>query len=599
MFKDGELSALDYTDNGTLKGDACKENLGETTSSDEGGVNSKDFKTDLRSLVLKFNCTHALVDGFLGVVSKHIPKVNLPKTARTLLKTPSAKVAITTRSNMEYVHLGISAKLEKIVEEVGSLEKLCIGLNIDGVPLFKSSPISAWLILGRVINVPLSRVFPISVAIGPNKPNGRDLSFLDDTVDELKHLIETGLSRGTKLVQVELSFIVCDCPAKSLVKGTKLYSGYNACFDCSLRGTYKHGAMRYLENDHLEHRTDASFRSQGDANHHQIGVISPFCRLPIDMIQSFPVDYMHACLLGVTKKLLKTWFVDSKCAHRVTAAQMKEANERLVILKSQTPKDFARKPRSLTELSMWKATEFRTFLVYTGKIVLLELLDSEKYNHFMCFSVAITILLSTSLAKYHAEYAHILLERFVHACKDIYGDRFMVYNIHSLLHIAKQIKQYGNLQNCSAFPFEDYMQVVKNCTRSGNKPLAQIIKRLQEKEHLPLITSKASNATDIALTTPNNYYLTVDNRLVQLLRTRYTPGVQNTGKNDKTFVCRQYLKPKPYFDNPCTSKLVHIYKIDPDVTCVTHVSQNDLHSKCFYMHSSRGPLLQALCHSVE
>ena len=76
-------------------------------------------------------------------------------------------------------------------------------------------------------------------------------------------------------------------------------------------------------------------------------------------------------------------------------------------------------------------------------------------------------------------YAHGLLEFFVANAKEIYGAQFLVYNMHSLLHLHDQAKLYGNLEYCSAFEFENYMQVIKGMLRHGNNPLAQLTKEFQ------------------------------------------------------------------------------------------------------------------------
>lgn len=58
-------------------------------------------------------------------------------------------------------------------------------------------------------------------------------------------------------------------------------------------------------------------------------------------------------------------------------------SDRLIIVRSHVPCEFSRKPRSLSEFKLWKATELRLFLVYTGPVVLKGLISPEFYTNFL------------------------------------------------------------------------------------------------------------------------------------------------------------------------------------------------------------------------
>lgn len=72
------------------------------------------------------------------------------------------------------------------------------------------------------------------------------------------------------------------------------------------------------------------------------------------------------------------------------------------------------------------------------------------------------------------------LNYFVKVFQQIYGHHYVSHNVHSLLHLADDYSYYGPLDNCSCFPFENYMKVLKKMLRKHDKPLQQIIKRYEE-----------------------------------------------------------------------------------------------------------------------
>lgn len=70
--------------------------------------------------------------------------------------------------------------------------------------------------------------------------------------------------------------------------------------------------------------------------------------------------------------------------------------------------EFLRKLRQLEELVRWKATEYRTFMLYIGPIILKDIVSDICYNHFMSLNIAMIILLSPNFGSL-IDYAQELL----------------------------------------------------------------------------------------------------------------------------------------------------------------------------------------------
>ena len=127
---------------------------------------------------------------------------------------------------------------------------------------------------------------------------------------------------------------------------------------------------------------------------HQLGV-SPLNELGVGLVTGFVLDYMHLVCLRVMRKLIYFWLKGPlRCRQSVIVTVI---SAYMVSLREYLPRDFAKKPRSLLEISMWKVTELKKCLLYTGAVVLVNNISNKMYKHFMLLSVSVQILLSPDL----------------------------------------------------------------------------------------------------------------------------------------------------------------------------------------------------------
>lgn len=89
------------------------------------------------------------------------------------------------------------------------------------------------------------------------------------------------------------------------------------------------------------------------------------------------------------------------------------------------------------------------------------------------------------------------LNKFVKLFGTLYGKEFLSSNIHTLGHLAKDVKNMNcTLQELSAFEFESYLGLLKKKLSSGFKPLTQICNRLDE---FSMDTRKNESLTNLLL----------------------------------------------------------------------------------------------------
>lgn len=102
-----------------------------------------------------------------------------------------------------------------------------------------------------------------------------------------------------------------------------------------------------------------------------------------DRTKGFVADYMYAVLLGVMLMLLTLW-CDSSNREKDFYLNKETRDVIDKILQSLAPPDeVTRTSRKLSNISDWKASELRAFLLYYGPVVLRKRLVDRFYDHFL------------------------------------------------------------------------------------------------------------------------------------------------------------------------------------------------------------------------
>lgn len=452
-------------DDEMLTGDGiCSEDLPTTR-------NSADF---LIPWAIKNNITHKALSELLTWFSTKPDITALPIDARTLLGTPR-NVQVQRQGNGEFFYGGMKEKFTLLCSQHKHIKELMLDFNIDGLPLHKSTKLSFWPILCLVNGFEKEYIFPVAVYCGQSKPPLAE--YLRNFVAELLELQTNGITLNNHHVVIKIRSFCCDTPARSYIKNIKGHNGASGCDKCCVRGQYKDRRMLFLDL-RAPKRTDEGVLCQVDDSHHN-GNTPLSALLNIGLVSQFPVDYMHCVCLGVMRKLLFNWR-DKGRQVGISKGMISDLEAKIKDVQSYWPSDFNRKPRSLSELEKWKATELQQFLLYVGPALLKNIFPKRIFCNFMLLKSAITILLVPKLNDIYNDSANYLLQEFVKHAVKIYGQSFCTYNTHALIHLAADAQQFGTLNTITCFPFENFLQSLKKMLRKSNQPLQQVIRRLEE-----------------------------------------------------------------------------------------------------------------------
>lgn len=537
----------------------------------------------LRQWAVTSGIPHVKLDELLQILRKRLLP-ELPKSSKTFLKTSSAEYSIQKFGNKsEFVYFGVASYLKTNINIACHKEdNVELLINIDGIPLFASSSKQFWPILGMIYHKVIPyKPFPIAIYVGDQKPSDVN-KYLEQFLLEMNTLQSDGIVISKKLFKISIKAFICDRPARSFIKNVKNHGGYFACERCEVKGERVDGRTVYLETS-SPLRNHQNFIEQSNQEHHT--GLSPLLALNnCDMIKMFLLDFMHLTCLGIMKKMLCNFWLDAKSARKLNTTKKLLLSDQLLDLQNKTPCEFQRTTRDISDISKWKATEFRFFLLYAGPVVLKSCLQDDLYEHFLLFSVACRIL-SSNLAVKCSTHARRYLLRFVEIAQKLYGSKSIILNMHSLIHLTDDVEFLGDaISRFTAFPFENALGKIKKKLRTGKSPLAQVCRRLYEQAGIidagqnlmnstPMIEGKKSVDSEgktiikkikfasftISAREGDNTVLLKDNNIMEISEIFILPeegAIKISGF--------MFKKLRPMLTFPCDSVALEMWKVEKD-----------------------------------
>ena len=412
---------------------------------------------------------------FLKLFSKALPVRNNLFSKLAVLFLPD--IVTTVFGDAKFCTVDIRTQMEKILAKnsakiVMSWSQNCswatrwdqikpnevqIVLNVDGAPVFKSSKLSVWPIWVQIFNLPpklrsaFSNLMLLGLWHGKSKPDFKKL--LPALVFELESLRDANFFiEGVGPIKFRVRSIVADMPATACVLCMIQFNGYSSCPHCYINGFSSNRRMLFSCKKLFKLRENLDFKACGwyadRTNEMKCGVKSS---TPLNSLMSLPwdcpIDPMHQIFLG-TGKVLTKMMISLLKGETLMAAEN-------LIKNLKVPFDVKHKPKVLSELSFWKAFDFKWFFFHSGPLIFRQLPVPKRFVHSFCLlSVAVRLLSDIIIEDTKIECAENLIHDFFQNIVELYDEKSQSFNFHTIRHLGEQVRRNGPLWLFSAFCFE-------------------------------------------------------------------------------------------------------------------------------------------------
>ncbi|CAH1163412.1 unnamed protein product [Phaedon cochleariae] len=349
--------------------------------------------------------------------------------------------------------------------------------NTDGAPIFHSSKLSMWPIQLAVNELPPEQrhrnIILAGIWFGKSEPKMN--VFLNVFADNCIIIANEGvcwkLDNESKTSRIFPLFCCVDSVARPMIQNSTQFNGFFGCSYCYHPGKVINKQVKYSSDVQ-----PYNLRSSDDVlKHMQEAVISgrrvfgikgsaAIINLPgFDLVWGYPIDYMHMVLLGVVRQCWEIWTTYGNEMYIGSPSTLKLVNDRL--LKIHPPNEIHRTPRPLSEKAKWKASEWRSWLLFYSIPCLRGILGNKYLVHFSLLQRSIYLLLKREITANDITLAEGLLKIYVSKFEIYYGSSAMNFNVHLLTHLAICVNKCGPLWSTSNFHFESAIFNIKRTVK--------------------------------------------------------------------------------------------------------------------------------------
>ena len=224
--------------------------------------------------------------------------------------------------------------------------------------------------------------------------------------------------------------------------------------------------------------------------------------------RSFPVDIMHCVLQNITPMLFDKWSGrkpkvggstsgnsnsgnSNRPPYWSSADDMKDVGAAMVKARLQIPSYLGHAPRRIDmHYSSFKAAEWKAWLLFFGVPLLDQRLHEEYFGNFRVLSQLYELATRKQIADEDINRIKDLAQSFVQTFEHLYyyghPSRISVctLQIHSLLHFASYIRDFGPACYFWQFPMERYCGIIKPKARSKSQLSSSLSNAVVINEHL-------------------------------------------------------------------------------------------------------------------
>lgn len=424
----------------------------------------------------------------------------LPHIKRLLKKHFDAVLNYKNRNRAHFTDID-NGKLFRNTSESLENNLAALTLNVDGATLSNSGGKELWPVQMYLNCLPPDiRYLPENIIIttfyfSKNKPPMSDLLYpLCNELDKCDVVSVESPEHDLIFFLVRILIFACDIPARTAIQNFIGPNGYYGCPYCIQKGTpiknlTSGSTVRYPKPDNICLRThnetiNLMKRAESGSKVNLFGVkgVGPIVAFPrgCDIINSFSIDFMHGIGLGVAKDLIKIW-IGSRIIPNTPYEKYKLAKKYYEILSNRIlnlkpTNNFRRLPRSILDISDFKASEVINCVLYYLRYSLVGLLESKIVKNFEKLSAGCYILLKECLSDFEIKRACDLLTEFADEFELIYGKGAITMNIHLLRHYHHMIEHCGPIWAHSLFAFENNIGKLKSTVNGNTDYLDQISK---------------------------------------------------------------------------------------------------------------------------